>query len=112
MLQVLNKANGQYQGFERWLNADRQNVQPKAHLKRATDAASKIVLLNSEGKPAADGKIVLMSVGMSNTTQEFSRFAQLANADPAKNPALTIVDSAQGGKAADSWTKKDQPTWQ
>src|SRR5207237_4825745 len=65
-----------------------------------------------QGQPAADGRIVLMSVGMSNTTQEFSRFVQLANADAAKNPNLVIVDAAQGGKAADSWVSKDQPTWQ
>jgi hypothetical protein len=52
-----------------------------------------------------------MSLGMSNTTQEFSRFVQIANADKSKNPNLTIVDGAQGGRAADDWTDPKQPTY-
>jgi hypothetical protein len=43
---------------------------------------------------------VLLSIGMSNTTQEFSVFKSMADADPAKNPKLVIVDGAQGGMAA------------
>jgi hypothetical protein len=43
---------------------------------------------------------VLLSIGMSNTTQEFSMFLRLANADPAKNPKVVLVDGAQGGQTA------------
>ena len=39
----------------------------------------------------ANGLIVLMSVGMSNTTQEFSTFIPVANADPVKNAQLRII---------------------
>src|SRR5207244_4063030 len=53
-----------------------------------------------DGKPAADGKIVMLSVGMSNTTQEFSVFKRVADADKEKNPALVLVDGAQGGQTA------------
>src|SRR5205823_2813138 len=56
--------------------------------------------LDRDGKPAKDGKIVLLSVGMSNTTQEFSTFKRLADADNQKNPDLVIVDGAQGGMTA------------
>lgn len=45
-----------------------------------------------------------MSIGMSNTTQEFSRFKQVADADADKSAGLVIVDAAQGGKAAAEWT--------
>jgi hypothetical protein len=38
---------------------------------------------------------------MSNTTQEFSAFKRIADADPRKNPALTIVDGVQGGQDAE-----------
>jgi hypothetical protein len=48
---------------------------------------------------------------MSNTTQEFSTFVQLANADRAKNPQLVIVDGAQGGQDASRWTDPNAPTW-
>jgi hypothetical protein len=102
-----------YKDFSLGLYGDNQNAPPADHLKRATAAAEKIKPLDAKGQPAADGKIVLMSVGMSNTTQEFSRFVKLANDDPAKNPRLTIVDAAQGGKAADSWASAERAqTWE
>jgi hypothetical protein len=40
---------------------------------------------------------------MSNTTQEFSMFKRLADADPTKSDKVAIVDVAQGGKAAEQW---------
>jgi hypothetical protein len=109
---LTDKSAGDYKGFKPGLYGDGENAPPADHLKRAMGAAAKVIPLDAQGEPAAEGRIVLMSVGMSNTTQEFSRFVQLANADPAKNPRLVIVDAAQGGKAADSWVNKDQPTWQ
>jgi hypothetical protein len=41
-----------------------------------------------------------MSVGMSNTTMEFSAFKRLADADPQKSPKVVLVDGAQGGMTA------------
>jgi len=53
---------------------------------------------------------------MSNTTDEFaslgpSAFKLLADADPAKNPRLVIVDGAQGGEASTDWTNLNSSTW-
>jgi hypothetical protein len=112
LVPLTDKAGPDYKGFKLGLYGDGENAPTAEHLKRAMEAAAKVVPLDESGKPAADGRIVLMSVGMSNTTQEFSRFVQLANGDAAKNPKLVIVDAAQGGKAADSWIEKTQPTWQ
>jgi len=56
--------------------------------------------LDHNGQPNSTGRIVLLSIGMSNTTQEFSTFKTMADADPEKNPQLTIVDGAQGGQDA------------
>jgi hypothetical protein len=103
---------GDYKGFKLGVYGDGQNTPPAAQMKRAGDAAAKVVPLDAQGQAAPDGRIVLMSVGMSNTTQEFSRFVQVASGDPAKNPRLVIVDAAQGGRAADDWVKNDAPTWQ
>jgi hypothetical protein len=52
------------------------------------------------GKPDPDGKIVLLTVGMSNTAQATQGFMHLANADPAKNPRVVIVNGAQGAMTA------------
>src|SRR5207248_8388386 len=63
-----------------------------------------------------NGKIVMISIGMSNTTQEFAtkgtqNFKLRADADPAKNPQLTIVDGAQGGQDATAWIDPGATTW-
>lgn len=57
------------------------------------------------------GKIVLLSIGMSNTTQEFSTFKPLADTDPAKNPKLVLVDGAQGGKSANVIVNESDNFW-
>jgi hypothetical protein len=52
------------------------------------------------GTPEPGGKIVLLSIGMSNTTQEFQAFRRLVAADPEVNPAVVPIDGAQGGMTA------------
>ena len=85
-----------------------KNEPPQDHLKAALKQAGLIQPLDSEGKPAEDGKIGLISVGMSNTTQEFSAFVGLANKDPAKSPKVVIIDGAQGGMDAKDWSQPDE----
>jgi len=55
-----------------------------------------------------------MSVGMSQAPPRSSpALSPSANADPAKNPQLTIVDAAQGGRTANDWASPDRmQTWQ
>ena len=60
---------------------------------------------------AKDGRIVLVSISMSNATQEFSRFKQLADADPDKSPLVTIVDCAQAGQAMAQWVDPKGKPW-
>ena len=42
----------------------------------------------------------MISIGMSNTSHEFSQFIQLAEADPHTNPSLVMIDAALNGAAA------------
>ena len=67
--------------------------------------------LDREGRAAADGKIGVLSVGMSNTTQEFSRFMQEAARDPQKPPRVFFVDGAQGGQTGARWADAGAPLW-
>ena len=92
-----------YKGQTGGLYGSGQNTPPKSHLQAAKDQTSLIQPLDSNGVPSQTGKIVLISLGMSNTTQEFSAFKNLADADPNKSPYLVIVDCAQGGQAARQW---------
>lgn len=97
------KGDQKYKGFDGGLYGAGSNQPPEAHAKAAREAAAQMVPLDAAGKPSTDGKIVLMSIGMSNTTGEFSRFKQVADADADKSPKLLIVDGAQGGKDAAAW---------
>ena len=103
-----------YKDFDGGLYGGGRNQPPEAHAKAAAAAAASIAPLDSEGKPSADGKIVLMSIGMSNTTQEFSRFKQIADVDPEKSTKLVIVDAAQAGKTPpqDQWRQQSRPVQQ
>jgi hypothetical protein len=89
-----------YQGHAGGLYPNGRNEPPASHAAAGRRLAAQVHPLDAAGQPAKDGKIVLLSVGMSNTTQEFSTFQTIANADRAKNPQLVLVDGAQGGMTA------------
>src|SRR6266545_1180268 len=60
----------QYQGYEGGLYPGGKNERPEAHEAAGLALAKKVQPLDADGKPADDGKVVLLSVGMSSTTQE------------------------------------------
>src|SRR5690242_1209368 len=47
------------------------NVPPDAHAAAGLDRARRVQPLDPQGRPSVAGKVVLLSIGMSNTTQEF-----------------------------------------
>ncbi|MBI2477930.1 MAG: hypothetical protein HYV60_04580 [Planctomycetia bacterium] len=87
------------------LYGEGRNTPPDKHLQAALAAAQRIRPRNAQGMPDPSGKIVMISLGMSNTTQEFMTFQSLANGDSDKSPHWVIVDGAQGGKDAERWSK-------
>ena len=93
-------AGGTYQGFEAGLYLGGNNYPPLDYRWMGWAHCNAVQPLDQNGQPNANGRIVLLSIGMSNTTQEFSVFKSMADADPEKNPQLTIVDGAQGGQDA------------
>ena len=57
---------------------------------------------DAKGLPKPNGKIVLLSIGMSNTTQEYSTFPHDGKCRSVeKRKSNVIVDGAQGGMSAD-----------
>lgn len=83
---------GDYKGEPGGLYPGGGNEPPAAHREAGMALARSVA--------PVDGKIVLLAIGMSNTTQEFTEFMRLAAADPEVNPRLAIVDGAQGGQTA------------
>ncbi|MFZ1221096.1 MAG: hypothetical protein WAO00_17520, partial [Chthoniobacterales bacterium] len=109
---------GSYNGFTAGLYPAGSDTPPVAHAAAAlTIATDQIKPLNASGNlDPANGRIVMISIGMSNTTQEFAtkgmqNFKLRADADPAKNPQLILVDGAQGGQDAPAWVDPNAATW-
>ena len=100
----LDELQGAYKGEEGGLYGGGRNMPPPAHLAAYLSEAKKVQPLDRDGRPAADGRIVLVSSGMSNTTQEFSHFKKLADADPEKSPHVVIIDGAKGGRTGLAWS--------
>jgi hypothetical protein len=107
---------GNYKGETGGLYGDGRNEPPEEHFEAARRESAKIGPLDANGKPAPDGKIVLVAIGMSNTTQEFSMFKNMADRDPQKSPQVVLVDAAQGGKASEQWLDPEsgvgKQTWE
>lgn len=104
-------ATDRYKDQDGGLYGGGKNEPPEAHQSAAKAQTAKIVPLNADGTPratpakapGATGKVVMVSIGMSNTTGQFSAFKERADKDPKKSPNLVLVDGAQGGCPAILW---------
>src|SRR5262249_28794538 len=94
---LLDLGTGTYQGAEGGLYPGGGNGRPPSH-DVAADSVARVALLDPAGAPnAATGKIVLLTVGMSNTNDESMAFLPLAGADRTRNPRVVVINGAQGG---------------
>lgn len=104
-------AEDRYEGEEGGLYGKGSNEPPETLQKTAAGALAQIQPLDADGKPAAAGRVVLVSISMSNATQEFSTFKTIADKDPRKSEKLTIVDCAQGGQTMAAWAQPEGRPW-
>jgi hypothetical protein len=102
-------AGDKYKGEDGGLYGGGRNEPPAAHAAAAKKELAAVQPLDADGKGAADGKVVLMSIGMSNTTQEFSAFVRLAAQDASRSKNLVIVDAAMGGQDVTAWAESRTP---
>ena len=112
-----------YLGFTGGLYPDGSNTMPGDHAAAGAARAAQIQPLDSEGNPSAEGRIVLLSLGMSNVTQEFCSqdglqpcnswsFIGQALTDSAVNHAtLALVNGARGGLEASFWGSPVDPDY-
>jgi hypothetical protein len=113
---------GTYKGFAGGLYPGGSNQMPMSHAVRGMTQARLIQPLTAQGLPGANGKYVLLSIGMSNVTQEFCAeagtvcnpwtFSGKASVDPAVNhTTLAIANGARGGQTADLWDAPDESNY-
>jgi lysophospholipase L1-like esterase len=101
-----------FRGFKGGLYPDGANQRPAAHTAAGVAIAKAIKPLAASGEAdEASGKIVWMSIGMSNTTQETQAFLSEMQTYPNKNPKLVLVDGAEGGQDINAITSPSAPYW-
>ncbi|RMD65642.1 hypothetical protein D6833_02610, partial [Candidatus Parcubacteria bacterium] len=103
---------GTYKGAEGGLYPGGSNQPPESHLAAGLAMAQQIQPLDAAGNPDPNGKIVLISIGMSNAQQEFTPFIPLAMAEPGLNPKLVIVNGAKASQDASKWSIANGQAWQ
>lgn len=112
-----------YLGFEGGLYPDGADAPPASHHAEGLARAAAIRPLTVDGQPSDEGEIVLVSIGMSNTTQEFCSHNSALPCDPwtfmgqaAVDPAvshttLAIVNGARGSEPAETWDAPDDANY-
>jgi hypothetical protein len=100
MTPLTDLGSGQYLGFAGGLYPTGKNSPPSAYLDAGVALGATVQPVDRDGKPSISGKIVMISIGMSNTSRQFSQFIRLAGADARKNPSLLMIDAARKGAAA------------
>ena len=112
-----------YYGYSGGLYPGGLNQAPADHDSAARAWRNKIQPLDVNGDESPFGKFVLISIGMSNTTQEWCSqssgppcaswsFMGKAAADPSVNHyTLVIVNGAADGRDAPEWTSASSPSY-
>ncbi len=111
-----------YRGFPGGLYPNGSNQLPAQHASMGLTQARLIVPRNTSGASDPNGKYVLLSIGMSNTTQEFCAaagtqcspwtFSGLAASDPTVNhTTLRIMNGARGGQVAENWANPNDDNY-
>jgi len=112
-----------YLGFQGGLYPGGSNDVPAGHLAVGIARAMQVAPLDADGGASASGKVVLLSIGMSNCSQEFCSGAFTTNCDvgsfmgrAANDPAvektrLVIVNGAIGGRVAGAWVSPSSPDY-
>jgi hypothetical protein len=100
-LKPLNELGAmEYHSFKGGFYPDGKNERPAKHEAAGLTLAKQIQPLDGAGKPSPQGKIVLLSVGMSNTSQASNGFEKAIAGDNDINASFLLVNGAVGGMTA------------
>ncbi len=106
------RMDGQVTIFTGGLYPGGSNTRPASMEAAGQAIAAQIVPLDASGvADPVNGRIVMISLGMSNTQMEFQAFMDSAHRDSRVNPSLTIVSGALGGQTADRWVDPASQDW-
>ncbi len=112
-----------YLGFTGGLYENGTNIVPADHAALGVAHAALVRPLDAAGVASPSGKIVLLSIGMSNTTQEwcsassalpcdaYTLMGQAAASPSVNHTTLAIVNGAAGGQTAATWDSPADPNY-
>jgi len=89
LIPLTDMGTRRYRGYRGGLYPAGRNTPPPKYMRKLQTASKQVKPIN--------GKVVLLSIGMSNATAEFSAFKRSSDHDPQVNPNLVVVDGAQDG---------------
>lgn len=110
--------NGEASGVTGGLYPDGSNTPPPAHQEAGLAAAAAVKRLDAEGLPDSEnGRIVMVTLGMSNTDQESRAFVQQVRddknaAESTINPNLFVINGGKPGESADKWADPESINWE
>lgn len=100
-----------YQGFLGGLYPGESSTPPAAHLAEAMVRAQEIEPRDVDGNPDPDGVIVLLCLGYSNASQEWSVFERQADLDPTRNARVLILNGGVRGQVPALIKDPEAPYW-
>jgi len=89
LLPLTDMGNQRYRSYRGGLYPGGVNRPSAKYLKKGMTASHQVRPIN--------GKIVVLSIGMSNASAEFSAFKRTSDRDPQRSPNVVVVDGAQDG---------------
>jgi hypothetical protein len=111
LVPLTDLAPDRYLGYPGGLYPGGLNTPPDAHAAIAMGRSSEVQARRTDGTLAPNGRIVLLSLGMTFTSLEYVAFQQMAAGDPQINPAVLLVDGAQNTGFTDQVTQPTSAYW-
>ena len=113
LVPLTDLGTGTYQGFEGGLYPGGLNTPPMAHLSAGIGIAlNQIMPLDAAGNPDPNnGKVVLVSIGLSHARMESDFLTTLLQSQAGLNPRFQFVNCAEGGKTAEEWSDPNDDVW-
>ena len=103
---------GLHMGAQGGLYPGGLNARPASHETAGLQQAAQVVPRDAAGNPdPVNGEIVFLSIGMSNTRNQWGEFMPISNADPDRNPQVRLVQGAQGGQPANQISDINDDYW-
>jgi hypothetical protein len=110
---IYTRMDGTSTGFAGGLYPNGENSRPANHEQSGIAIADTILPVDINGNYDPDnGKIIFLSIGMSNTNMEFETFQQMAQDDPNTNSKILFLNGALSSQTSDRWLDPNAITWQ